>query len=184
MSLFGFASDWSAVAAHALVAAVQQRIDWPALRPALFLPRLTILDVAIRAIEGLSAPAAAGTIELRFLTPMNAEGDDPLERPGTIFARLVRRVQGLARWHDAEIEADWPALARRWDGLPYDTGFLQRRRVLRRSGQQQRQYEIEAVTGTLRLTDVPPPLLASLAIGREIHVGKGASEGFGRFLLV
>jgi hypothetical protein len=92
-------------------------------------------------------------------------------------------VQGLARWHDAAIEADWPELARQWDALSYDTGLLQRQPVRRRSGQQQRSYNTDGVSGLLRIAQVPPPQMALLAIGREAHVGKGASEGFGRFLL-
>lgn len=183
MTLFGFASDWSAAAAHALVATVRHRIDWRGLRPDLFLPRLRLVEVAVRAIEGLRTPPPRDPVEVQFLTPMNAEGDDPLERPATILARLARRAQGMAQWHDAAVAADWPVLARRWDALPYDTAFLRQRRVGRRSGQQRLRYETDAVEGTLRIIEVPSELRALLAIGREVHVGKGASEGYGRFLL-
>lgn len=184
LTLFGFASDWSAAAAHALLATVQHRIDWRALRPELFVPRLRIAEAVIRAIEGVRVPPWREVAELEFVTPMNAEGDDPLERPATIVARLARRVQGLAQWHDAAIAADWAALGAVWGGLSYDTASLRVERVWRRSGTQARSYEPPAVRGMLRITGVPPELWPLLAIGQQAHIGKGASEGFGRFFLV
>ncbi|MGD9617860.1 MAG: CRISPR system precrRNA processing endoribonuclease RAMP protein Cas6 [Alphaproteobacteria bacterium] len=184
MTLFGFASDWSAAAAHALLAAVQHRIDWRGLRPYLFVPRLRIAGVATDAIEGVRLPAWREIVEMQFLTPMNAEGDNPLERPATVFARLARRIQGLTQWHDAAIETDWAALAAAWGNLAYDTGSLHIEHAWRRSGTQARSYEPPTVRGMLRITDVPLDLWSLLAIGQEAHVGKGAGEGFGRFLLV
>jgi hypothetical protein len=183
MTLFGFAIDWSAAAAHALVATLQHRIDWHALRPQIFLPRPRLVGVTMHAVEGLRLPDERDTVEIQFLTPMNAEGDDPLERPATIIARLARRIQGLALWYDAAIDVDWKGLSAAWETLAYDTGFLRHHRVQRRSGRQMRRYETDAIEGVLRLMEIPPMLRALLTIGREIHVGKGASEGFGRFLL-
>jgi hypothetical protein len=183
LTLFGFATDWSAAAAHALVATLQHRIDWRALRPGLFLPRPDIAGVTMHAIEGLPPPPERDTFEIQFLTPMNAEGDDPLERPATIVARLARRVQGLAQWHDAAIDADWQELSAVWESLSYDAGFLRRRRVTRHSGRQMRHYQTGAVEGALRIADPPAVLRKLLTIGREVLIGKGASEGFGRFLL-
>jgi hypothetical protein len=183
MTLFGFASDWSAAAAHALLATVQHRIDWRALRPDLFVPRLRIADMAMQAIEGVRVPPWRDIIEIQFLTPMNAEGDNPLERPATVFARLARRVQGLAQWHDAAVETDWVALGATWGNLPYDTSSLCAERIRRHSGRQRHSYQPIAITGILRVMDMPPDLWSLLAIGCETHVGKGAGEGFGRFLL-
>jgi len=183
MTIFGLAADWSAAAEHALVAALQHRIDWRAVRPRLFLPRLDLAAVTLRAIEGVPVPAARGVVEIRFVTPMNAEGDDPLERPATVLARLAHRLRGLAQWHDASIAADWALLERLRGDLQYDTALLQRRRLRRRSGRQRQVYRAETVEGVLRIADVPRELRAMLAVGRLTHVGKGASEGFGRYLV-
>jgi hypothetical protein len=65
-------------------------------------------------------------VEVVFLMPVNAEGDDPFERPSTLLARLARRVEGLARWQDAAIAADWPALAAAWREASYGLGQLRR----------------------------------------------------------
>ena len=51
---------------------------------------------------------------------------DPFERLGTVFARLARRVEDLALWQDAAIDADWRGLARAWHDLSYDLGQLRR----------------------------------------------------------
>jgi hypothetical protein len=82
LTLFGFATDWSAAATHALVATVQHRIDWRRQRPGLFLPRPEVSAVTVRAVEGLPVPDPPSAVDLVFLTPVNAEGDDPT-RPGS-----------------------------------------------------------------------------------------------------
>jgi hypothetical protein len=183
MTLFGFAADWTAAATHALLATVQHRIDWRGQRPGLFLPTVSLIEVRVTAVEGPASPPPQPMVDVVFLTPMNGEGDDPFERPATVFARLARRIEGLARWHDAEIAADWQALAALWEGASYDLGLMQRAGVVRRSGRERRSFTVETVKGTLRIADLPAELWPLLVIGCPIHVGKGASEGFGRFLL-
>jgi hypothetical protein len=183
MSLFGFAVDWTAAATHALLATVQHRIDWRGQRPGLFLPRPQVGAVTVRAIDGLSVPPPPSGIDLVFLTPMNGEGDDPFERPATVVARLAGRVEGLARWQDAAIAADWQALAAAWKEATYDIGQLRRGAVVRRSGQERRDFTVAVAEGILRIADLPRELWPLLVLGTETHIGKGASEGFGRYLL-
>jgi CRISPR-associated endoribonuclease Cas6 len=183
LTLFGFAANWSAAATHALLATVQHRIDWRGQRPDLFLPRHSVDMVTVRAVEGLPLPDLPPAVDLVFLTPVNAEGDDPFERPSTLLARLARRVEGLARWQDAAIAADWPALASAWREASYDLGQLRRAAIVRRSGRERRDFTIGAAEGVLRITELPAELWPLLVIGSETHIGKGASEGFGRYLL-
>ena len=118
-----------------------------------------------------------------FLTPVNGEGDDPFERPATVLARLARRVEGLARWQDAAIAADWRALAGAWREASYDLGQLHRVAIVRRSGRERRDFTIGAAEGVLRIADLPAALWPLLVIGSETQIGKGASEGYGRYLL-
>lgn len=183
MTLFGFAVDWAAAATHALVATLQHRIAWRAQRPDLFLPKHAVTDVSLTSSEGLRLPPPRDAAEIEFLTPMNAEGDDPVERPATLFVRLARRIAGLALWHDIAVEEDWPRLAAAWDAVRYDLGFLRRGERARHSGRLGKSFSVETVTGVLRMTDLAPELWPLLALGQETHVGKGASEGFGRFAL-
>jgi hypothetical protein len=134
--------------------------------------------------EGATLPRPGeGPLALRFLTPMNAEGDDPLDRPATILARLARRVEGMARWQDAGLAVDWAALGRLWSGLEYDVTPLLPGRLPRRSGRTGQRFGVETVAGSLLILDPPAALLPLLRIGVATHVGKGASEGHGRFVL-
>jgi|SRR5579862_111121 len=183
LTLFGFAADWAAAAAHALAETVHRGIDWRGQRPGLFLPRPTITALTVSGVEGIDVPPPRALADLVFVTPVNREGDDPLERPATLVARLARRVEGLARWHDATIAADWTMLARAWGAMAYDIGLLQRGAVRRRSGRAGRGFAAGVVVGTLRLDDIPGEVWPLLAIGATTHIGKGASEGFGRYLI-
>lgn len=183
LTLFGLASDWAGAVGHALASALRHRIDWRGQRNDLFLPKPEISALVVRSWDGLDCGASPRGVEMEFLTPVNAEGDDPLERPGTIIARLARRLDGLARWQDATVVADWRGLASRWDAADYDVRGLVRGRVVRRSGRSLADFTAQLVSGSLRIEVLPEDLWPILAIGREIHVGKGANAGFGRFAL-
>jgi hypothetical protein len=168
--------------AQALAETVQHGIDWRGQRRDIFLPRLAIDAVTVAAIDGVEPPPR-DPLDLAFVTPVNGEGDDPLERPATLIARLARRVEGLARWQDAAIAVDWHELARHWEEMSYDLGALRRGTARRHSGRAGRDFNAAVIAGVLRITEIPPELRALLAIGATAHIGKGASEGFGRYLL-
>lgn len=182
MSLFGMAMDWAPVVALALPEVLRHGIDWGELSRGRFVPRPTIDAVSLA--EGGALPMVGDStsgVSLRFLTPMNAEGDDPLDRPSTVMARLARRIEGMARWQDAALQVDWQALGQVWLALDYDTASLVAGRMPRRSGQAARRFAVETVEGALLVADLPASLAPLLRIGTVIHVGKGASEGYGRF---
>jgi CRISPR-associated endoribonuclease Cas6 len=183
MTLFGFAADWASVASHALAATIQHRIDWRGQRPEFFMPPRLECDIVITSVDSLPLPSLRSTVEIELMTPMSAEGDEPLERPATFFARLARRVEGLALWQDAAIDEDWQFLGKAWNALSYDTRDLRRTTAERRSGKAREDFTTETVEGTLRISDMTPELWPLLVLGRSTHVGKGASEGFGRYLL-
>lgn len=183
MTLFGFASDWAGVIQHVLATAVQHRIDWRGQRRDLFLPSPQLADLLVADVEGIAVPPAPPLAALEFLTPMNAEGDDPIDRPGTLFARLARRIEGLAAWQDCALDEDWQRLAAEWQALTYDVSLLRRSRSDRHSGRSGARFMVETVAGSLQIADVPSSLRVLLVLGSMTHVGKGATEGFGRFRL-
>jgi hypothetical protein len=183
LTLFGYAMDWSAVMQHALVSTLRHRIDWRAQRTDVFIPKFSIGDVSVRQRDQARPTAARTQAEVEFLTPMNAERDDPVARPGTIFARLARRIEGLALWHDVAVAADWASLARQWNEVAYDVRSLRAGNAHRHSGGSQAHFDVPTVSGTLFVADLTPDLWTLLALGAETHVGKGAVEGFGRYLL-
>lgn len=183
LTLFGVAVDWSPAVVHALVATLRHGIDWRGQRRDVFAPVPVVALVNVVGFEGVRRISVGSCVSLDFLTPLNAENDDPLDRPATVLARLARRVEGLARWQDVAIDEDWRALAANWAELSYDASSLRRVRIHRRSGRTAREFVMDAVAGTLCIDGVPAPLRALLAIGEQVHIGKGASEGFGRFVL-
>jgi|HubBroStandDraft_1064217.scaffolds.fasta_scaffold00196_11 hypothetical protein len=183
MTLFGFASDWAGVAQHVFATAVQHGIDWRGQRSELFLPAAQLAELTVTSGEGLAVPRPPTVALIEFLTPMNAEGDDPIDRPATVFARLARRIEGLAAWQDAALDEDWQALSRVSQSLSYDATMLRRRSRDRHSGRARRHFTVDAIDGSLQIADLPPPLWVLLLIGSITHVGKGATEGFGRFQL-
>ena len=73
-----------------------------------------------------------------------------------MLARLARRVEGLARWQDTAIVADWPVLAEAWREASYDLGQLRRSAIVRRSGRERRDFTIGAAEGVLRIAELPP----------------------------
>ena len=184
LTLFGEAAEWSGFAVQAFSETLQHGIDWQRQRADLFLPRPVLCDVRVVGLDGVDAMAWRPSVGLVYQTPMDAEGDDPIERPATVFARLARRVEGLARWHGMAVDVDWQHLGAAWSGVSFDTRCLVRAHVIRRSGSKGTAFGAEVVGGTLRIDQVPQALWPLLLLGQETHVGRGANAGFGRYLLV
>jgi hypothetical protein len=181
MTIFGFALDWASVASHALAAALQSKLDWTGQRSDIFIPRGKIENLSVRSINGVRYARPRPQAELEFLTPLNAEGENVLERPELILSRLARRIVGLARWYDAEIEDDWEKISSAWQNAAYDVRSLRQLTLMRRSGSQDAYFMTPGIHGALLIDDFAPALWPLLAIGAEIHAGKGASAGLGKF---
>lgn len=187
LTLFGLAADWAPILSHALAATLRHRIDWAATRtrtlPAAIGPLTLEAHQGLGQDFSLDAPIPPASYHLDFITPMNAEGDDPILRPATIIARLARRVEGLARWQDTAIADDWDHLAHLWYDVDYDTRGLAHERMNRHSGRGQQGFTVPTISGRLTLRAVPAVLIPLLIIGAETAIGKGATEGFGRYRL-
>ena len=183
VTLFGAAIDWMPAVSHALVCTLRNGVAWRAQRPDIFLPKASVTNVSVSGQEGVRTVPDGGPAILEFLTPMNAEHDDPRDRPATVIARLARRVEGLARWHDIALDEDWNQLSAIWGAAEYDTHMLHPVTTPRRSGRKAQNFSMFAVDGSLAIGGLSPPLRALLAIGVSTHIGKGASEGFGHYQL-
>lgn len=183
VTLFGYAIDWAGVAAHALVAALRGRIDWRERAPDLFLPAPQVERLEVREVSPPLVPPPRPLVTLDFITPLDAAGDDPLDRPATVIGRLARRVDLLVRWMGFAIDADWPALADHWRGLDYDASALSRRTLERRSGRQHRDFRHDMVAGALVVAGDLAPLWPLLLLGQSCHVGRAATAGLGRYRL-
>ncbi len=184
ITLFGVAIDWAAIMAHGLAQVLRQQIDWKDRAPALFLPKPQISDLRVIELGSGPWPRPRSSVTLQFVTPLDAAGDDPFDRPATVIGRLARRIDLLARWMDVAIEADWPVLATLWNNLDYDVTGLSRSSLPSRSGRDNRRFRREAVEGTLTIAGNLAPIWPLIVIGRLTHAGRGAIAGLGRYKMV
>jgi hypothetical protein len=183
VTLFGIAVEWAGVVAHTLAVALRDHIDWKQRAPTLFLPKATIERVAVKQTNGVVLPRVRASAVLDFITPLDAAGDDPLDRPATVVGRLARRIDLLARWMEMEIDADWRSLSRLWNDLAYDAAGLARRRLDRRSGRDPRDFQLGLVSGSLGIAGELGPIWPLIVLGQLCHAGRGATAGLGRYVV-
>ncbi|EJW09345.1 hypothetical protein A33M_1555 [Rhodovulum sp. PH10] len=188
ITLFGFAIDWAGAVGHALVTALRRGIDFHDRAAGLFLPAPTVSRLVVRE-NGIASPPPRETVLLDLVTPLDATGDDPLDRPASVIGRLARRIDSMARWMDVSVDADWPVLAAHWNALDYDAGGLLRDRLDSRSGRQRdgtgahRRFARPLLSGTLAIGGDLAPVWPLLVLGETCHAGRGATAGLGRYRL-
>lgn len=183
VTLFGFAVDWAPAVAQALTAVLAHRIDWQNQRSRVFLPPARVERVTTVGFEGLDPLPLRPEIDLEFATPMVDEDGDLLERPTMILTRLTWRIAALAPWHGVALVDEGGRLRSEIDRLSSDVTRLRTLSAPRRSGRAGQRFKVPTLVGILGIFDPPLGLGPLLAIGQRTHVGKGAVEGFGRFVV-
>jgi len=178
LRVFGFATDWLETAADALVRSLRQGIRALDGRQG-----LTVTSRQTQVFDGLELPPAAPALALEFQTPLLLRRDDPsAPLMPSLIASLGNRISSLARWQDAGITADWPAIKVAAHALASHEQFEPYAGHDRSSGRQQgRRIPVEGQRGTLRLAGDLEPLLPLLAIGQTCHAGSHAALGQGRY---
>ena len=184
LTLFGFAVDWAPVAAHALTAVLTQGIDWRGQRPGLFLPPARVGRVATAGFDCIEPVPGRSQIAIEFVTPLMDETEDLVDRPTMILTRAAWRIAALAAWQGVRLIGDDGRLRAELDGVRCDASQLKQFTAARHSGRGQRGFNVPVLTGVLVINDPAPVVWVLLAIGQRTHVGKGAVEGFGRFVVV
>lgn len=184
VTLFGFAIDWSGIAGHALVSALRLHVGWKDRAPGLHLPKPEVERLDIIETSSAMIPHPRSSALMEFVTPLDAAGDDPLDRPASVIGRLARRIDLLARWMDVGLTADWRELATIWNGLDYNVAALSRAHLESRSGRdEKRRFQRSLVQGVLAIGGDLTAIWPLLAIGQLTHVGRGATAGLGRYVL-
>lgn len=180
LSVFGFACDWIAVARERLVEAVAH-VRWTSDG---YGEPVRVRSCALLTAPAMAISAAPGEVVLDFLTPFDATGEDVAQQPWSVVARLARRVDGLARWMDVGVEADWQEIAGHWRGLDFAWDAFERGEHLRGSRRQQRVFANPVGQASLRIAGDLAPVWPVLFLGQTCHVGRGAVAGQGRYRLV
>ncbi len=182
-TVFGLACDWAPVLQDHLVSALLKRIPWSRAAPDISLPEPNIAHARLRTVSGLGLAEVPGAVEISFLSPVDASATDPLDAPHSLIGRLVRRIDGLARWQDAGLELDWPGIDAASRELDYDVSGLRRRQQPRRMGRAGKNLNAPTLSGVLAVGGDLRPVWPFLVVGETCHMGRGAVQGLGRYRL-
>ncbi len=173
LTLFGFSSGWLEGAADALVAAMRGGLS------------LEPLDRSVERLAAVALPPVPALVGLDFRTPLSLRREGGLAPVGAaLLSSLGNRVSALARWRDAEVVADWPALKAHAATLRYGTDALRVVRWHRASARQGgRRVPMEGLSGTLWIAGNLAPVWPLLVLGTTAHAGSHAALGMGRYTL-
>ena len=187
LTLFGFANEFIAAASEAMTAALLRDVDWRG-QTGLFVPRIAIAHRWLEERAGVDMPPRAERAEITMLSPLALTGADPRDKPGSLVSGLVRRLQGLARWHDAALA---PAIDPRVLGqraLELEWYFHQPQVLAwqRGSRRQDKAIPMQGLVCQIMISgfaDGDDDLRLALALGETCHIGADAAFGCGRFEL-
>ncbi len=127
-----------------------------------------------------------GRVKLNFLTPtrINYAGRMCRRIDFHILIRsLLRRLGLLAYFHDQPVELDYAALIKQAQEVKTTEMHLSGYEWRRYSGRQEREVEMEGMTGTVTYEGNIGPFLPFLRAGELLHVGKGTTFGMGKYEL-
>jgi hypothetical protein len=184
VTLFGFAGDLAEVAAEALVRGLRSGLNEGDVDRTQY-RQMEIANRTIESFGGVDVTAADGAILMVTMeTPLSIRAGDTVKAPdfGDLVSSLTARVQGLARWQDANLTADWRALVAEGRSLRrHDLPHHPPERWRRGSTRQNRGF-IVGGGRTQWLVDTPSPeLLRLLALGQTTGAGGRTTLGLGRF---
>lgn len=181
LTLFGFATEWLEAAAEAWTLALRGGVGMPDGLQAALEP----LDRRIGVHESLPLPPPPPAVVLRFVTPLClrrggvAHGDLK-----SLFSSLSSRVDGMARWLDSDLVADWRGLKDLAAGLHIDATHLTATRWRRWSGRQgDAPIPMEGLIGPAVVAGDLAPFWPLLLAGETCHAGSHAAQGLGRYVL-
>lgn len=187
LTLFGFANEFMAAASEAMTAALLGDVDWRG-ATGLFVPRLSILERQIGEAAAIEAPPPLDTLRLAMLSPLALTGADPRERPGSLVSGLARRLETLARWHDATLAplVDPRALGQRAAALDWQFDEVVVLNWQRGSRRQDKAIPMRGIVCGIEISGLGPDdadLRLLLALGEACFFGADVAFGCGRYAL-
>ena len=147
-----------------------------------------IEDVYWRVRDGYPVPAARKTFILSSITPIVMGGGNKMKGGyDDLFASLLSRLAGLARWHDLavlELE-DKYQISRLCGQVTLEQVFgLKARKYERRSINFGKMVKVEkGIMGHWFVRDYPEDMWPSLVLGTLTNFGFDISQGAGRYVI-
>ncbi len=185
LTIFGFATEWTGAALEAMTQALPD-VDWAGPSSAdRFVPRIDIEGRTLQTIEGMASPPQRARIDIELVTPLALGGVDPRERPAGLIVNLARRIEALARWHDATLEGhlDLKALGHAARALVWDFDVTETR-WMRGSKRQDREIPMRGLLGQVAIKgDLAADIATLLAFGETCHWGGDVAFGCGRMAI-
>lgn len=130
-------------------------------------------------------PEKAGRVRLVFETPVQLKDKGkPVFRPDfhIFFRQAMRRISSLAYFHQGEpLIVDYPVLAERSRRVALTENATRRHDWERYSQRQQQRLNMGGLIGTVVYEGVLDEFLPFLILGEQVHVGKNAVFGLGKY---
>lgn len=127
-------------------------------------------------------------LKIQFLTPTRLfKAGSLVKKPdfACLFQRLLERISNLAYFHcGEELKVDFPSLlsqAQRIETVHSDLGWQD---LSYYSSRQQTRLKLGGFVGTVTYKGSFRRFIRFLRLGEHLHLGKGATYGFGRYRIV
>ena len=188
MRIFGSACSRASSICDALIAALCHAVDWQQMlkdAPG-FLPT-AIEPSDVRHVRGqLDLPSAEHDSddiwEMLFLSPLDCERGNPVDNPGLILLRLVRRLALLAPWFSISLAESYPDLVHEAEQALAQCEYASAGSYSVKGGHRFSNQLV--VSPVFSVSNVSPSLAVALVLGEKTHIGRGANLGLGRYRLV
>ncbi len=179
MSVFGFACEWIRELTPALLQALQARVRWQDLskdRNGFIPKKIEILEPYIKLHNPILLSEDPKSVEIKFLTPLDAERGGLDSRPYLIFERLMLRISMLARWHYIDLNTSWDLLEVDWMACDFSLFIPEK---VRYGGHKFKNNT--ALEQTVVIEGNLKKIWPLLVIGEQVNIGRGATLGLGHY---
>lgn len=182
LRVFGMANDWFMLAAEAMLAGMRDLLPWQRIYGC-DLP--VIGDRQFQQVSGLELPSVGDIVRLKFISAVDAGGGKAGRRiEPSLLSRLLRRIDGLARWQGVGFTPDYGReMAAMIADLDYSQSALRPGTHISPSRHRKTRPH-KTMQGMLVVIGDLTALLPVLAIGERCHMGRAAVEGMGRYRMI
>lgn len=185
LTLFGFAGDLAEAIAEAMIRALRSGLNDGSVERVHYRP-LEIRSRTLSVFDGVPVmvPPPGAVLAVTLRTPLSIREGDRIKAVdfGDLVSAATHRVQGMARWQDTALHADWPELIAEGRTLANHTANPPRIGQWRRgSTRQNRHFTVGGSLGQWLVDTPSPDLLTLLTLAATTGAGGRTTLGMGQF---